>query len=64
MGQTWYLDLDMQLFIVAPLFIYPLWRWRKFGLAGLIAVGLACQAFVFAVYAIYDLPPTVVFTRL
>ncbi len=23
MGQTWYLDVDMQLFIVAPLFIPP-----------------------------------------
>ncbi|EFX71086.1 hypothetical protein DAPPUDRAFT_60562 [Daphnia pulex] len=64
MGQTWYLDVDMQLFIVAPLFIYPLWRWKKFGLAGLAFVGLACQAAVFALYAIYDLPPTIFFSRL
>jgi peptidoglycan/LPS O-acetylase OafA/YrhL len=64
MGQTWYLDVDMQLFVVSPLFIYPLWRWKKFGIAGLVFVGLACQASIFAVYAIYDLLPTLFFTRL
>ncbi|EFX85286.1 hypothetical protein DAPPUDRAFT_314000 [Daphnia pulex] len=64
MGQTWYLAVDMQLFFVSPLFIYPLWRWRKWGLAWLAAVGLTCQAVVFYVYARDDLHPTVWTTRL
>jgi peptidoglycan/LPS O-acetylase OafA/YrhL len=64
MGQTWYLAVDMQLFFVSPLFIYPLWRWRKWGLAWLAAVGLTCQAVVFYVYARDDLHPNVWPTRL
>lgn len=28
-GPTWYLMVDMQLFILSPLLIYPLWRWRN-----------------------------------
>jgi len=32
LGQTWYLDNDMQMFLVAPLIIYPLWRLKKWGL--------------------------------
>jgi hypothetical protein len=32
LGQTWYLDNDMQMLLVAPLIIYPLWRLKKWGL--------------------------------
>nr|CAH0109554.1 unnamed protein product [Daphnia galeata] len=63
MGQTWYLAVDMQLFVVSPLFIYPLWRWRKWGLTWLAFWTLACQASIFYVYARDDLPPTCIFTR-
>ncbi|XP_012279978.1 nose resistant to fluoxetine protein 6 [Orussus abietinus] len=31
MFQSWYLAADTQLFILAPLVVYPLWRWRKWG---------------------------------
>jgi len=43
LGQTWYLDNDMQMFIFAIFLIYPLWRVAKFGLpvAGALAVGSA-----------------------
>lgn len=64
MGQTWYLAVDMQLFLVAPLVIYPLWRWRKYGLAWLALIGLLCQVSIFAIYAVYDLMPTMIVTRL
>ncbi|XP_032794832.2 nose resistant to fluoxetine protein 6 [Daphnia magna] len=63
MGQTWYLEVDMQLFVVAPLFVYPLWRWRKVGLVWLATVTMACLASIFAAYAVYDLLPTLMFTR-
>ena len=32
LGQTWYLDNDMQMFIISPLIIYPLWKWKRTGL--------------------------------
>ncbi|PSN39087.1 hypothetical protein C0J52_07351 [Blattella germanica] len=28
-GQGWYLAIDMQLFILSPVILYPLWKWRK-----------------------------------
>ncbi|XP_049865219.1 nose resistant to fluoxetine protein 6-like [Pectinophora gossypiella] len=31
MFQSWYLSVDTQLFYIAPIFIYSLWRWRKVG---------------------------------
>jgi peptidoglycan/LPS O-acetylase OafA/YrhL len=63
MNPTWYIAVDMQLFIVSPLFIYPLWRSRKWGLAWLAAVVLACHAFIFYLYVRDDLPPNYVATR-
>ena len=36
MGQTWYLAVEMQCFIITPLLIWPLWRFPKFGF-GLIS---------------------------
>ncbi|XP_041973165.1 nose resistant to fluoxetine protein 6-like [Aricia agestis] len=32
MFQSWYLAVDTQLFFLAPIFIYSLWHWRRFGL--------------------------------
>ena len=32
MGVTWYLAVDMQMFIIAPLVIWPLWKFPKIGL--------------------------------
>ncbi|PSN45474.1 hypothetical protein C0J52_08664 [Blattella germanica] len=29
MGQSWYLSVDMQLFWLSPLILYPLWKWPK-----------------------------------
>lgn len=62
-SQSWYLAADTQLFIIAPLLVYPLWRWKKFGLAFLAFVALACHAFIFYLYARDDLPPSYFFTR-
>lgn len=36
MGQTWYLAVEMQCFIITPLLIWPLWKFPKFGL-GLVS---------------------------
>ena len=37
MGQTWYLAVEMQCFIITPLLIWPLWKFPKLGL-GLISI--------------------------
>ena len=64
MGQVWYLALDMQLFIIAPLFIYLIWRWNKWGLLFLLAFTLASIGANFAIFGVYDnLLPTSMFTR-
>ncbi|XP_026326744.1 nose resistant to fluoxetine protein 6-like [Hyposmocoma kahamanoa] len=39
MFQSWYLSVDTQLFFIAPVFIYSLWRWRKLG-PTLLGLGL------------------------
>ncbi|XP_053600047.1 nose resistant to fluoxetine protein 6 [Plodia interpunctella] len=31
MFQSWYLSVDTQLFFIAPIFIYSLWRWSRIG---------------------------------
>lgn len=36
MFQSWYLAADTQLFILAPMILYPLWKWRKYGISILI----------------------------
>ena len=32
MMESWYLACEMQMYWLSPLFIYPLWRWKKAGL--------------------------------
>ena len=63
MEQTWYLALDMQLFILAPFFIYLLWRRQGVGLALLGFVLLGTIGANFAIFAVFDLMPTVMPTR-
>ncbi|KAM3968322.1 nose resistant to fluoxetine protein 6 [Aphomia sociella] len=48
MFQSWYLSVDTQLFFVAPIFIYALWRWRRVGL-GLMGIGVLISLLVPAV---------------
>lgn len=38
MFQSWYLAADTQLFVLAPLVLYPLWRWRKWGISLLVSL--------------------------
>ena len=63
MGETWYLACDMQMFIVSPLFIYPLWRWWKIGISWVIFAIAALQGGLVAIFIIWDLPATSFATR-
>ncbi|KAH9636680.1 hypothetical protein HF086_003228 [Spodoptera exigua] len=61
MFQSWYLSVDTQLFFIAPIFIYSLWRWRKFGPI-LVSVALFISLIVPAVITYRDnLDPTLLF---
>lgn len=41
MSENWYLTCDMQMFLLSPLFIYPLWRWKRAGLVWVVVCLLA-----------------------
>jgi len=56
MIQSWYLAADMQLFILSPLFVYPLWRWRKIGLAWIIFVIVAFIGAIGTIYIVWFIP--------
>ncbi|XP_013161803.1 PREDICTED: nose resistant to fluoxetine protein 6-like [Papilio xuthus] len=61
MFQSWYLSVDTQLFFVAPIFIYSLWRWRRIG-----SVFLALATFISLAIPSYityrdQLDPTLLF---
>jgi peptidoglycan/LPS O-acetylase OafA/YrhL len=63
MTVTWYLACDMQMFILSPLLIWPLWRWRRAGLAWVILNIVAFTCGLIVTYATNDLPPTLIGTR-
>ncbi|XP_059484131.1 uncharacterized protein LOC132201727 [Neocloeon triangulifer] len=60
-SQAWYLMVDMQLALLAPIVVFPLLKWPKFGLGliGLLMVG--SMAMDFAYTMIYNLPWTITF---
>jgi peptidoglycan/LPS O-acetylase OafA/YrhL len=48
MGQSWYLSVDMQLFLLSPLILYPLWKWPlkwNILLLGILSVAGAVSPF-------------------
>lgn len=63
MAEAWYLACDMQMFWVSPLFIYPLWRWKKTGFALTVTTFCALIAVTMTIIILQDLPPSVLFSR-
>ncbi|XP_017869446.1 PREDICTED: nose resistant to fluoxetine protein 6 [Drosophila arizonae] len=60
LGHAWYLAVDMQLFLLSPLLLWPLYRWRRRAVAGivlLIALLFGC------VFSIIMLNKLTVFNR-
>ncbi|XP_030245897.1 nose resistant to fluoxetine protein 6, partial [Drosophila navojoa] len=60
LGHAWYLAVDMQLFLLSPLLLWPLYRWRRRAVAGivlLIALLFGC------VFSIIMLNKLAVFNR-
>lgn len=58
MFQSWYLSTDTQLFILAPLILYPLWRWRKLGMGILGAATVVTTLIPFVVTLVKKMDPT------
>ncbi|XP_064616949.1 nose resistant to fluoxetine protein 6-like [Liolophura sinensis] len=42
MGWTWYLANDMQFYLISPILLYPLYRWRRVGIAMVMFLILTC----------------------
>ena len=59
--QTWYLAVDMQLYILSPIIIYPLWKFPKIGLALATIVYLALTSVIGYLVLEHDLPLTASF---
>ncbi|KAJ8880699.1 hypothetical protein PR048_017169 [Dryococelus australis] len=56
MKPSWYLAVDMQLYLFSPLVLYPLWRWPRAGVTLLVLALAASIATPAAIAAVYRLP--------
>lgn len=49
-GHSWYLMVDMQLYFLSPLVLYPIWRWKKrIGLMILLILTIASSSVVYII---------------
>lgn len=58
MRETWFLANDMQFFIISPLLVYPMWRWKRIGFAPLVTLTLASLLANIEAFASHDVPMT------
>nr|CAD7413714.1 unnamed protein product [Timema poppensis] len=58
LSQTWYLSLDMQLYLLSPLILIPLWKKPKFGLYLLGFLMVLGPSISFAIAYTHQLLPT------
>lgn len=63
MTETWFLANELQLFLISPFLIYPLWRWRKKGLIVLTMTTIVALAGNVAIFYVKNMPPTSMITR-
>ncbi|XP_043067645.1 nose resistant to fluoxetine protein 6-like [Drosophila bipectinata] len=47
-GHTWYLAVDMQLFVISPIFLIALYKWGKKAAAGIVILVILLSACLFA----------------
>jgi hypothetical protein len=63
MNQTWYLAVDMQLFWLSPLLLYPLAKWPRFGKGLLAFATFASIAVPFAITFALRLTAVMLYTK-
>ena len=56
-GQAWYLAVDMQLFWLTPILLFPLWLWPALGIALCWVAVLASVIVVFSIAYVNHLSP-------
>lgn len=61
---SWYLSVDMQLFIIAPAIAYLIHRWRAKALIALFVLILSCVGCTLATHAIHNLGNSYAFLHL
>ncbi|XP_017145312.1 nose resistant to fluoxetine protein 6 [Drosophila miranda] len=54
LAQTWYLAIDMQLYIIAPLLLIIVYKWGKKGAAVVLLLTLLLAAYLFSILVIND----------
>ncbi|KAH8295945.1 hypothetical protein KR018_006477 [Drosophila ironensis] len=55
LGHSWYLAVDMQLYIFAPLILIALYKWGWRGCAGLVVIMLLLASCLFSIMVIKDI---------
>ncbi|XP_060663027.1 nose resistant to fluoxetine protein 6 [Drosophila nasuta] len=55
LGHSWYLAVDMQLFLLSPLLLWPLWRWRRRAAGSILLLIVLLFACVFCIVMFNDL---------
>jgi len=60
-GQAWYLMVDMQLALLAPILIFPLLKWPKIGLGLTALLTLGSMGMAFGYTLAYKLPWTITY---
>lgn len=52
LGHSWYLSVDMQLFILSPLILIPLWKWGRYTLSVIFVLIFLSMGCVFGTFYI------------
>lgn len=53
-SQSWYLAVDMQLYILSPIFLLSLWKWRHKAVVPIALLGLLSLLCTFVMYMVFD----------
>jgi peptidoglycan/LPS O-acetylase OafA/YrhL len=63
MGVSWYLACDFQLFVLSPIVLLPMFKWRKAhrGLAAWLAAAMSSIVILVVLVAAHELPPALSF---
>ncbi|XP_053681623.1 nose resistant to fluoxetine protein 6-like [Sabethes cyaneus] len=64
LGHSWYLSVDMQLFLLSPFIIYPLWRWGRPVLSVVIVLIISSVACILAVSMVHELRANILLSSL
>jgi peptidoglycan/LPS O-acetylase OafA/YrhL len=60
-NQAWYLMVDMQLALLAPIVIFPMLKWPKIGLGLISVLTLGSMGAAFAFTYVHNFPWTITF---